>query len=107
MAESISGINEVKLDRLVLELEDHIVRVNNILNCIQDEINKTSQFVQCEAANQLRNKFQTTVGDFALVRSNLSTYIEDLTKVKYSYLLKNEDLTNYVRKQQQNIIQDQ
>ena len=79
------GINEQKIDKLVLDINNYAERINNVLNNMEDLVNSTNSFFLEEVGNEFRNNFKQLSSNFPTVKTNILSYSQDLIKVKLNY----------------------
>ena len=82
MNNEIVGINEIKLDAFILEINEIANRINEKLNFIEDNISETKLYFKCEQADELRRKFELLSSCFPNVKNNISCIADDLISVK-------------------------
>ena len=76
------GINEQKLNELVLEINDCAARINTKFNLIDGLVSDTSSYFKCESADAFRSNFEILKENFTVVNKNIVTMSNDLVKVK-------------------------
>lgn len=76
------GINEQKLDRLILDIYDYCDKINNTLNQITEVVEETGNFYKGELASTYRKKYRVFRSNFSVMRKNFVSYATDLTKIK-------------------------
>lgn len=76
------GVNEQKLNELVLEITDCATRLNAKFNLIESLINDTKMYFNCETADTFRSNFETLKENFPIVNKNIVNMSNDLVKVK-------------------------
>lgn len=76
------GVNEDKIDKLVLDIYDYIERINNVLNNMENEMDKTASCFDCSAGRDLRSRFNEQKSMFPIIRENFMKDAELLIKVK-------------------------
>lgn len=79
---NVFGINEPKLEQLVLEISEVAERVNKKFIELSDLVNSTSLFYDCESGSNFRNSFDKLKANFPIVNKNILCYSFDLVKVK-------------------------
>lgn len=87
-----SGINEERLDSLVLDIYDYAEKVNQILNSIDEIIVKSSGYFKCESADKIRIHYQELEGSGITLKQNILNCANDLVKAKYRYQELNDDI---------------
>lgn len=85
MRDRLNGIEEKKIDRLVLDIVDYTEKINSTLNQIDDVMSTIKDYYVCENATMFEKKFTTLRDNFAIVQKNLLSYSTDLVKVKACY----------------------
>ena len=76
------GINELKLDQLVLDINTSALKIKNKLDTISDLVNSSEQFFDCASGDLFRDKFNGVSSSFSTVNKNIMNISEDLLKVK-------------------------
>ncbi len=80
-----AGINEARLSKLKIEINDYAQRINNVFQCIGDLVDGTKLYFDCESGNLFRDHFDSLKENFAIVNQNILSYTEDLSKVEINY----------------------
>ena len=78
----VIGINEEKLDQLIMEIGDIADRINNKFNLLENLVSESSSFFECEAADRYRNNFNLIKVNFAIVNKNILAMSSELVKAK-------------------------
>ncbi len=78
----VIGINEEKLDQLIIEIGDAADRINNKFNLLERLVADTSSFFECEVGDRYRNNFNLTKANFAIVNKNILAMSSELVKAK-------------------------
>lgn len=78
----IFGINEPKLDYLVLDIGETADRISNKLNLIDKLVYDTTSCFECESGNVFRTNFEKVKDNFPVVNRNILNYSVDLVKAK-------------------------
>lgn len=100
---NISGINEVKLDNLVLDIYDYTDKVNQILNNIDELILKSSNYFKCDSSDYIRNRYQQLAFNYTTLKQNMLNCANDLIKVKHHYQNIDSDVKQVAQKGISNI----
>lgn len=87
-----SGINEERLDSLVLDIYDYAEKVNQILNSIDELIIKSNTYFKCESADKVRTHYQELDSSSTMLKQNMLNCANDLARVKYRYQEMNDDI---------------
>lgn len=82
VSQELVGVNEDKIDKLVLDLYDYIERINNVLNNIENEMDKTVSCFDCSAGRELYSRFNEQKSIFPIIRENFMKDAELLIKIK-------------------------
>ena len=78
----VFGINEDKLDRLILDISDAADRINSKFNLLNRLVEETSNYFVCDSGNRFRNAYSLTKENFSIVNKNIATITSDLVKAK-------------------------
>lgn len=78
----VFGVNEPKLDLLVLDIGETAERISNKLNLIDKLVYDTSSFYECESGNVFRANFEKIKDNFPVVNRNILAYSADLVRAK-------------------------
>ncbi len=78
----VTGINEDRINNLILEIGNYQDEVSNIFNSIEDTVNNLYSGYVCEAGSVFSRKFDTMKRNFPTVKKNMETYAEDLIRAK-------------------------
>lgn len=95
-SKELVGINEDKIDKLVLDIYDYIERINGTLNSIENEINNTASCFDCDSGRELRSKFNNQKPMFSVINDNLMKDTDTLIKVKSSTVDFSRELANQI-----------
>lgn len=93
--EKLVGINEAKLDSLILQIGEIAERINNKFNLIEQLISETSSYFQCEIGTNYRLKFNGTKSNFEIVNKNILNMAADLVNVKSMMQKTNANAIDY------------
>lgn len=81
----VTGIDEIGMDNLILDINDKIEICNSILNNIEDCVDNVLLKYKTDDKMLLQQKFQCLKSNFPILISNLETYSNDLVRVKNGY----------------------
>lgn len=98
------GINEEKLDKLVIEIYDYADKIKLLLNEVDDLVAETNNFYICDNGNDFRNKFNTLKTNFTIVNGNIISYAEDLVNAKISFQKIDSDMSIKTREEAKKVI---
>ncbi|MBE6146606.1 MAG: hypothetical protein E7171_08335 [Firmicutes bacterium] len=76
------GMNEAGIDTLAMDTMQMAMIANDYLNKIIDIMNSTKEHYQCEAADEMRRRFNDFSADFPIVIQNIENYAYSLKKAK-------------------------
>ena len=85
MDANVVGINEQKIDKLVINVNNYVERIINVLNNMEDLVNSTEVFFQEEIGNEFRSNFKQLSSNFPIVKTNILSYSHDMIQVKLNY----------------------
>ena len=94
--EDLISINEAKLDRLVLDIGDHLEKINSILNQINDLIYDSKNYFVCPVNNKMVSIYDDMKLNINNFKSNVGTYSTDLLKVKFGFKQRASDIAQHV-----------
>lgn len=94
----VVGINDAKIDGLVLNIYDYAQRIKDILNNVDDLIYETNNYYNCEEAVKFRNNFESIKDNFAVVTENILSYGDELVRVKNQIYTKDSELASSIKK---------
>jgi len=80
--QELIGVNDDKIDALILDVYDFIEKINSALNKIESEVDRVSLNCDCSAIRSLKTKFSEQRAYFPIISSDLVKYTEILMKVK-------------------------
>ena len=89
----IFGINEPKLDVLILDIADIAERVNQKLETYERLMTETHSFFDCESGEKYRRNFRLLSTTIPVIKKNILYYSNDLVNVKQR-IYKNEATVN-------------
>ena len=92
----IFGINEPKLDLMILEIAETMNRISNKFNNIETLIHDTKTYFVCESGNLFRNSFSNNKDNFQAINRNILSYSGDLVKVKKRFQMVTSETTTQV-----------
>ena len=75
-------MNEAGIDTLAMDTMQMAMIANDYLNKIIDIMNSTKEHYQCEAADEMRRRFNEFSADFPIVIQNIENYAYSLKKAK-------------------------
>lgn len=90
--QELIGVNEDKIDALILDVYDFIEKINGALDKIDSEVDRVCLNNDCSAIQALKTKFSEQRAYFPIINSNLVKYTETLLKVKAGTLDFSSDL---------------
>lgn len=76
------GMNEAGIDTLAMDTMQMAMIANDYLNKIIDIMSNTKEHYQCEAADEMRKRFNEFSADFPIVIQNIENYAYSLKKAK-------------------------
>lgn len=94
----VVGINDAKIDSLVLNIYDYAQRIKDILNNVDDLIYETAAYYNCEEAVKFRNDFESVKDNFSVVTENILSYGDELVRVKNQIYMKDSELASSIKK---------
>lgn len=80
-----SGINEEKLNKLILDIYNYSEKINKTLNQISEVVDKTKKIYSSKEADLYRSKYENFRVNYVNVIKNINRYAEDLILVKQKY----------------------
>lgn len=98
MSGHVSGINEVGLDNLAMEIVDYADKINKIFNQLQLLVDQTSSCFIAPEGEQFRKKFSEQAEHYSMINQNILSYASDFVKVKDLYQRKTIDIADQVSK---------
>lgn len=98
MESRLAGINEDKIDRLILDIYDYADKVNSIFNRIDELVDSTKDFYNCESAELFRNKFLEFKQNFKVVNENILGYAGEITSAKNNYKKRESEMVMQVNR---------
>ena len=78
----IFGINEPKLDLLILEIGDIAEKVNQKLETYDRLMTETLTFFDCDSGEKYRNNFKLLSTTIPVIKKNILYYSTDLVNIK-------------------------
>ncbi len=80
-----SGINEILVDKMINDIVATSDRVSNILNQLDELIQESKTFYNCESSTVFYNNFNQFANNFKILKKNILSYSEDFANVKSNY----------------------
>ena len=78
----IVGVDEEAINSLVTNIANAEEALNTIFNSMDDEIEQLSNGFKCPASNVFKTKYASLQKNFATIRDNLRSYMNDLILLK-------------------------
>lgn len=94
--EKQSGINDVKIDKLVLDIYDINEKIRKTLDQISETMDRTSSVWKSSDAKLFRDAYDNFKTNYNIITKNISSYSEDFTKLKNSYNAKDTEMAKKV-----------
>lgn len=82
------GINESKINNLMLDIYDYEEQINALFDKITDIMEKSNNSFQSDNADDLRKKYRDFSINYTNIKNNIHDYSDDLSKVKNMYTKK-------------------
>lgn len=82
---STSGIDEIRLDKLIQRILNNVEQLERRFNQLDSTIDRTKSFYKSDSASKYRNSYNDLRYNYNLVKKNILSYVNDLTKVKSKY----------------------
>ncbi len=98
------GINEEKLDKLVIEIYDYADKIKLLLNEVDDLATSTNNFFICDSGTDFRNKFNSLKTNFSIVNGSIISYAEDLVNAKINFQKIDSDLSIKTKEEAKKVI---
>lgn len=83
--ENITGINEQKIDKLVLDIYAYADRVKQILGEVERIVENTSSVYKTDSASEFISDFNLNKQKFDTIAKIILSYSEDMINVKANY----------------------
>ncbi len=96
--EKLVGINEAKLDSLILQIGEIAERINNKFNLIEQLVSDSASYFQCGIGTDFRLKFNNTKSNFEIVNKNILNMAADLVSAKSTMQKTNANAIDYFQK---------
>lgn len=100
---NLNGINETKLDKMILDLRNYVEKINRTLNQISEVVDDTKNYFSSQSGNLYRKKYSLLEANFSTIKNNLLSYSDDLLKVKFRYQSMNSNNQNIIYGKMQNV----
>lgn len=98
MANNIA-INEIEINRLIMDLDDYAINARRIFNQIECVVNDLNKDCESELIRKYVNKFKKFEKNFSIMSNNILSYKEDLQNIK-SYFRKQQSIASKVVSEQ-------
>lgn len=85
MISKISGINEEKLNSLILDINQCVDELNKKINSIEDYIYIMASNSNFSNSYEIKKHFANVKSNFLTLNNNILSYVSDLTDVKINY----------------------
>ena len=83
--EKLAGINEQRLNLLVLEIREYAERINKISNQLRDLTFETNTCFKSELGDEFRKKCNLSLNEFNAINKNILNYAQALINAKSKY----------------------
>lgn len=100
---NLNGINEIKIDKMVLDLRNYVEKINRTLNQISEVVDDTKNYFLSQSGNLYRTKYDLLEANYSTIKNNLLSYSDDLLKVKFRYQSMSENNKNIIYGRIQNV----
>ena len=80
-----SGIDENQLNFYIREITNNMEQLERRFNQLDSVAESTRSFYQSDSGNKFRNSYRNLRYNFSIIRKNILSYKNDLSKVKASY----------------------
>ena len=91
-----TGINEEKLNKLILDIYDYSEKINNTLNHISEIVMKTKNCYNSKEAELYRKMYDDYKTNYVNIIKNINSYADDLLTLKRKYINFDVDMKNKV-----------
>jgi len=88
MDEKVSGINEIGLDKIALEVVESADKINKILNQIQLLVDGTNSYFLSSSGDEFRKKMSDQASYYQTMNQNILSYASDFVNLKKYYQVK-------------------
>ena len=103
---NVSGINEDSLDKLILNFYNYIETIDKNFDNILDVIEKLKTSSNSDCIDELLKKMNNSQNLFKKVNNKLFNYVNELSDIKLKYQDISDNITNNVRKKEDNLTDD-
>lgn len=80
-----SGVDEVRLDKLIQKILSNLEQLERRFNQLDATIDRTKNFYKSDSASKYRKSYNDLRYNYGLVKKNILSYVNDLTRVKSKY----------------------
>lgn len=80
-----SGVNENRIDFYINEIINNMEQLEKRFNQLDSVAESTKSFYQSDSGNKFRNSYRNLRYNFSIIKKNVLSYNNDLSKVKASY----------------------
>ena len=81
----IVAINENEINRLILDINDFAIKVKKIFDEMEQIVDGTRSYYDCNCATRYRNSFNVFKSNFPIMVNNLLTYKNDMQDLKFKF----------------------
>lgn len=81
----LAAMDEVRLERLNLEIYDYLERIKVILSQMEELVSQSKTYFDCDSGNLYRSKFQDAFSEQKNVIENIENINEDIIIVRNTY----------------------
>ena len=96
--EDIRGINESKIDLLVIELSDYADKINKIFNDTDDIMQKVKSSYNSNSALAFLSSYNNLSSNYHTINQNIIGYAKDLVNIKKIYKAKTQTIADDINK---------
>lgn len=94
----VNGINEEKIDKLVIDLYSYSDRVKEILSEVELTMSKIKEIYVSEYAKELESLMPLYKQKFNIINQNILSYSDDFIHVKELYKKREQNMADIMKK---------
>ena len=97
MAEIVSGISEVGIDRLIMDLYDYSEKCTKLSNRIRDLVENTRDYYKTKDGILFRKNFEKFYLGTEKLNKNILSVVSDLNNIKSNYRRRDVNSAEIIR----------
>ena len=95
--ENNSGINVLKMDQLIIDINDYNEKIKKTLSDISDLLEKTKSYYSSKESTAYMSMFNNFKTNNETILKNIKTYADDMVRLKGKYAKVEEEVSGMIK----------